>query len=432
MNEEWVRKYKEEVTDRLDLSAHLSDESLQEYIEETIFADVGHSRFTVSEIQRIVRRVYYSFRGLDAIQPLMDDPLVTEIMVNGHDDIFIERGGELSKYDGKFESREKLEDIIQTIVGKVNRMVNESSPIVDARLQDGSRVNVVLPPIALSGPTMTIRKFPEKPLLMSDLIQLGAIPEDAGNLLEKLVKAKYNVFIGGGTGSGKTTFLNALSHFVPEQERVITIEDSAELQLVGIPNLVRLETRNANTEGKGEISIRDLIRASLRMRPNRIIVGEVRGAEALDMLQALNTGHEGGISTGHANSPRDMLSRLEAMVLSGAALPLGVVRQQIASAIEIMVHLARMRDRTRKVVEICELVGLGDDGYSINPLYRWRTRGRADSGEEMGFAGDVVGKLAYTGNRLNRTDKWRLAGLEEAQFDETVGQRNPQAEGGDH
>ncbi|MCC2687138.1 MAG: type secretion system protein, partial [Paenibacillaceae bacterium] len=223
-----MRKYKEEVTDRLDLSAHLSDESLLEYIEETIFADVGHSRFTVSEIQRIVRRVYYSFRGLDAIQPLMDDPLVTEIMVNGHDDIFIERGGELSKYDGKFESREKLEDIIQTIVGKVNRMVNESSPIVDARLPDGSRVNVVLPPIALSGPTMTIRKFPEKPLLMSDLVQLGAIPEDAGNLLEKLVKAKYNVFIGGGTGSGKTTFLNALSHFVPEQERVITIEDSAE------------------------------------------------------------------------------------------------------------------------------------------------------------------------------------------------------------
>jgi pilus assembly protein CpaF len=425
MNEDWIRKYKQEVAGQLDLSVQLSDELLLEQIEDAIFADPGHVRLTAAEKQNIIRRIYYSYRGLDVIQPLMDDPQVSEIMINGHEDIFVEKRGEISKYEGQFESKEKLEDIIQSIVGKVNRMVNESSPIVDARLSDGSRVNVVLPPVALNGPTMTIRKFPEKPLLMGELIRLGAIPEDAGKLLEQLVKAKYNVFISGGTGSGKTTFLNALSHFIPMQERVITIEDSAELQLDGIPNLVRLETRNANTEGKGEITIRGLIRASLRMRPNRIIVGEVRGAEAIDMLQALNTGHEGGISTGHANSPRDMLSRLETMVLSGAVLPLGVVRQQITSAIEIMVHLARMRDRSRKVVEICELVGLGEDGYIINPLYQWQAEAnRSIEPHDGPIAGDEAdGKLVCTGNRLTRMDKWKMAGGGTKRIDEVVGAR---------
>lgn len=400
----FVHDLKQAVLQRLDLTSSVPDAVLMEHIEEAVFAHPSHSDFTASEKQRLVNRIFHSFRGLDILQPLIDDPSITEIMINSHDEIFIERGGEISAFEGQFESREKLEDIIQAVVGKVNRVVNESSPIVDARLQDGSRVNVVLPPIALKGPTMTIRKFPEKPLTMDDLIERGALTREAGQFLKHLVIAKYNIFIAGGTGSGKTTFLGALSGFIPPDERIITIEDSAELQIKTVPNLVRLETRNANTEGKGEISMRDLIRSSLRMRPNRIIVGEVRGAEALEMLQAMNTGHDGSLSTGHANSSRDMLSRLETMVLSGANLPVEVVRQQIGSAIDILIHLSRMRDRTRKVTEICEIAGVKSGEYVINPLFTFVEEGETPDGK-------VAGCLRATGNRLQRLEKWHRAGL---------------------
>lgn len=291
-----TRSLRERVRDRIDLSGAHSDESFIRVIEETVLGYAGERYVTAKEREDIVRAIYNSFRGLDALQPLIDDPAVTEVMINAYDEIFIEQDGRIERYAGKFETAEKLEDVIQTIVAKVNRVVNESTPIVDARLPDGSRVNVVLPPIALKGPAMTIRKFPASPLTMDDLIARGAIDKEAAAFLAKLVRAKYNLFIGGGTGSGKTTFLNALCAYVPADERIVTIEDSAELQIRGVPNWVRLETRNANTEGKGAISIRELIRASLRMRPNRIIVGEVRGAEAFDMLQAMNTGHDGSLS----------------------------------------------------------------------------------------------------------------------------------------
>ncbi|MBW7460514.1 CpaF family protein, partial [Paenibacillus sepulcri] len=300
----------------------------------TVFHWSREHPLTASEKVQLVRRLFHAFRGLDLLQPLMDDPTVTEIMINSHEEMFIERAGKLTRLPQSFESRERLEDLIQAVVAGVNRVVNESSPIVDARLKDGSRVHVVLPPVALKGPTMTIRKFPEQPLHMNDLIALGALTEEAAAMLRKLVAAKYNIFISGGTGSGKTTFLNALSQFIPADERIVTIEDSAELQIASIPNLVSLETRNANTEGKGEISMRELIKASLRMRPNRIIIGEVRGGESIDMLQAMNTGHDGSLSTGHSNSARDMMARLETMVLSGADLPITVIRQQIGSAID--------------------------------------------------------------------------------------------------
>lgn len=322
ITDEVVQQLREEIRDKLDLSSSTSDEVLFEQIEETVFHFSKTTFLSAQQKKGYVERIFNSFRGLDVLQPLIDDKSITEVMINSAQEIFIERNGEVLEANVRFENQQKLEDIIQTIVGKVNRVVNESSPIVDARLQDGSRVNVVLPPIALKGPTMTIRKFPEKPIMMEDLVAWGAISVEVARFLEKLVIAKYNIFIGGGTGSGKTTFLNALSNYIPSDERVITIEDSAELQICSVPNLVSLETRNANTEGKGEISIRDLIKSSLRMRPNRIVVGEVRGSEALDMLQAMNTGHDGSLSTGHANSTIDMLSRLETMVLSGANLPI--------------------------------------------------------------------------------------------------------------
>src|SRR5699024_10175563 len=316
---------------------------LLEHVEETVITYAREHAINSSMIKRIVDRMYNAFRGLGALQPLLDDPSITEVMVNNHEEIFIERNGQVTRTDVVFEKRQKLEDTIHTIVSKVNRVVNESSPIADARLEDGSRVNVVLPPIALKGPAMTIRKSPEKPLTIQDLIKFGALDEEVADFLQHLVEAKYNIFIGGGTGSGKTTFLNVLSNFIPKSERIVTIEDSAELQLKSIPNLISLETRNANTQGEGEITIRDLIRTSLRMRPSRVIVGEVRGAEALDMLQAMNTGHDGSLSTGHANSVKDMLSRIETMVLSGAELPIDVIRKQITSAIDIMIHLSRFR-----------------------------------------------------------------------------------------
>ncbi|MDO5407834.1 MAG: CpaF family protein [Eubacteriales bacterium] len=316
-------------------------------------------------------RLFDVFRRLDILQELVDDPQVTEIMVNGKDCIFVERDGRISRWDHGFEQVEQLEDMIQQIVSRINRTVNVSHPIADARLADGSRVHVVLPPVALDGPVVTIRKFPE-PITAGRLVELGSLTEETAAFLKRLVRAGYNLFISGGTGSGKTTFLNAMSGFIPETERVITIEDSAELQIRQIPNLVRLETRNANAEGEGAIEISDLIRAALRMRPDRIVVGEVRGRECLDMLQALNTGHAGSLSTGHGNSPRDMLSRLETMTLMAADLPLPAIRSQIASAIDILIHLGRLRDKSRRVLEIVEVGEYTDGEIHLNPLFRFR------------------------------------------------------------
>lgn len=344
-----VKKLISQLRDTLDFMHSTGDKELLEYVEEAVFAYSEENPLTSAQMKWLVERIYHAFRGLDVLQPLIDDKSITEIMINNHKEIFIEKAGEISRAGVQFDSNQKLEDIIQTIVSKVDRVVNEASPIVDARLKDGSRVNVVLPPIALNGPVMTIRKFPEKPLMIDDLIENKSISEDVSNFLRKLVAAKYNIFIGGGTGSGKTTFLNVLSNFIPKSERIITLEDSAELQIQNVPNLVSMEKRNANTEGKGEISIKDLIKTSLRMRPDRIIVGEVRGEEALDMLQAMNTGHDGSLSTGHANSTKDMLGRLETMVLGAANLPVEVIRKQISSAIDIMIHLSRLRDHSRKV-----------------------------------------------------------------------------------
>lgn len=393
---------RERVREQMEWDEELEDEQLQVRIEQVLFTLPEMKRLTSQEMHSIVMRVFHSFRGLDALQPLVDDPSVTEIMINGHQEIFIERDGRMEQLEMEFENREKLEDIIQAIVSQVNRVVNESSPIVDARLSDGSRVHVVLPPIALKGPTVTIRKFPTQPMTMDDLVRRGAVTAEASELLKTLIQAKYNIFISGGTGSGKTTFLNALSQYIPSSERVVTIEDAAELQIITVPNLVGLETRNANTEGKGAIPMRDLIRASLRMRPNRVVVGEVRGAEALDMLQAMNTGHDGSLSTGHANSARDMMSRLETMVLSGANLPLPVIRQQIASALDIIVHLARIRDGSRKVLEIAEVIGMEGGEIVLFPLYTFDEEGEVD--------GVVHGKLTCKGSLQERW-KLQMAGL---------------------
>ncbi|GGH77615.1 pilus assembly protein CpaF [Pullulanibacillus pueri] len=404
VSDQVVHELIERLRETLDFMHSTTNEELLEYVEGTVFEYAKEQPVTSSEIKELVDRIYHALRGLDVLQPLIDDPTITEIMVNHHEEIFIERHGETVQVPVRFESQQKLEDIIQAIVSKVNRVVNESSPIVDARLQDGSRVNVVLPPISLKGPTMTIRKFPDKPLTVENLIQFQSISEEAADFLKQLVIAKYNIFIGGGTGSGKTTFLNVLSNFIPKHERIITIEDSAELQLRSVPNLVSMETRNANTEGRGEVTIRELIKTSLRMRPDRIIVGEVRGAETLDMLQAMNTGHDGSLSTGHANSVEDMLSRLETMVLSGAQLPVEVIRKQMSSALDIMVHLMRMRDYSRKVIAISEVLSVRDGDIELNPLFEFVEEGEGPDGQ-------VLGSLQRTGNPLKNTFKLKMAGL---------------------
>lgn len=381
-----------------------SDEEIRELITDVVFEKSKDIYLSVTDKKTLVDTVFNSLRRLDVLQPLVDDKTITEIMINGPDNIFVEKDGKVIKLNSRFESKEKLEDVIQSIVGKVNRTVNESTPIVDARLQDGSRVNVVLQPIALNGPILTIRKFPDTPMTVEQLIKYGSITEEVADLLERMVKAKYNIFVSGGTGSGKTTFLNALSNFIPNDERIITIEDSAELQIVTVDNLISLETRNANTEGKGEISIRDLIKSSLRMRPERIVVGEVRGGEALDMLQAMNTGHDGSMSTGHANSCQDMLSRLETMVLSGANLPLEAIRQQIASAIDIIIHLSRLRDKSRKTLEISEVVGYKDGKIQLNSLYVFEEEGEDENKK-------ILGKLKRTDNEMIHKSKFRMAGI---------------------
>ena len=381
----------------------LEDEELQEMIDAAVAGEAERSYLPLKSRLRLKKELFDSFRRLDILQELVDDPDITEIMVNGKDHIFIEKKGRLSRWDKAFDSAEQLEDLIQQIVSRVNRTVNLSSPIADARLEDGSRVHVVLAPVAVDGPVLTIRKFPE-PVTMDKLIRLGSISREAAVCLRTAVRAGYNIFVSGGTGSGKTTFLNALSEFIPEDERVITIEDSAELQIRHVPNLVRLETRVENRDGSREISMRDLIRASLRMRPDRILVGEVRGAEALEMLQAMNTGHDGSISTGHGNSPRDMVTRLETMVLMAADLPLAAVRNQIASALELMVHLGRMRDKSRKVLEIAEVIGCENGEVRLEPLFTFREKQARDRQW-------VEGSLEKVGELRNR-EKLRAGGFE--------------------
>lgn len=405
-NESLLNEIKRIVSDNIDLKRDISDVDLRDLITNIVFEKSKQSYINLVDKQQLIDTVFNSMRRLDILQPIIEDKSVTEIMINGPDSIFIEREGKVYPLDAKFESTEKLEDVIQSIVSKVNRTVNESSPIVDARLDDGSRVNVVLPPIALNGPIMTIRKFPEEPMTVEQLIGYGSITKEVSIVLEKMVRAKYNIFICGGTGSGKTTFLNALSNFIPKEERIVTIEDSAELQIKGIENIVRLETRNSNTEGRGEISIRDLIKTSLRMRPERIIVGEVRGPEALDMLQAMNTGHDGSLSTGHANSTKDMLARLETMVLSGATLPLEAIRQQIVSAIDVIIHLSRLRDRSRRTLEISEVICYREGQIELNPLYVFEEEGELEDKK-------VLGSLKRTENKMINTLKFKMAGLHE-------------------
>lgn len=396
-----IRQY---VTENLPLSK-LTDEELEARVEEILDQRLQNQYVSIEQRVLIVQKVYSSIRGFGLLDTIISDDNITEVMINGPENVFIEKNGKLQKMDQQFESERRLEDVIQRIVGLAGREVNQASPIVDTRLPDGSRVNVVLPPIALCGPTITIRKFSKDPMTIEKLIAYGSITRDIADKLEMLVKAKYNIFICGGTGSGKTTFLNALSNYIPKDERVITIEDSAELQIVGVENLVRLETRNANATGAGEITIRDLIKSSLRMRPERIVVGEVRGGEALDMLQAMNTGHDGSLSTGHANSTNDMLSRLETMVLQGAAgLPLEAIRQQIASAVDIIIHLSRLRDHSRKTMEITEVLGYENGEIQLNPLYVFEE-------DENSTLEKVSGSLNRTENKMVNSFKLQLAGI---------------------
>ncbi len=401
---EMVDDIRQEITQGLDRSRNISDEEVMGLVTEAVFCKCKKVYLDIAEKRELADMVFNSMRRLDILQPVIDDKSITEIMINGPDKLFIERAGRISRLEIGFENSEKLEDVIQTIVSRTNRTVNEASPIVDMSMPDGSRVNVVLKPVALNGPIMTIRKFPDKPMTMEQLVGAGTLSVEASEDLSCLVQARYNIFICGGTGSGKTTFLNALCGNIPSDERLITIEDSAELQINSVDNLVRLETRNANSEGRGRITIRELIKTSLRMRPERIIVGEVRGEEALDMLQAMNTGHDGSLSTGHANSAADMLKRLETMVLSAAPLPLEAVRQQIASAIDIVIHLARLRDKSRRILEICEITGCYDGQICLNPLYIF---------EETGIMveGNVQGSLRRTGNQLLNTGKLKMAGI---------------------
>jgi len=360
------------VLERLDMTKDVEDEELTELIYKILEEYEEKGYLPLKEKIKIGRELFNGFRKLNILQELVEDEEITEIMINGVSNIFVEKKGQVFQSDKKFISRIKLEDVIQQIVSESNRIVNEASPIVDARLKDGSRVNVVLPPAALNGPIVTIRKFPAEAIQMTQLLQWNSINAKAAVFLEQLVKAKYNIFISGGTGSGKTTFLNALSEYIPKDERIITIEDNAELQIQGIANLVQLEARSANTEGSGEITIRQLIRTALRMRPDRIILGEVRGDEAIDMLQAMNTGHDGSLSTGHANSSRDMLSRLETMVLMGMEIPLEAVRRQIASGVDIIVHLGRMRDKSRRVLEIAEVLGCEKGEIVLQSLFEFQ------------------------------------------------------------
>ena len=413
-----IGQLKSEMQDHADLT-NLSNDQLKEHITKSLEDKVEQARanhpemylelssMNYKEKRTVIVSVFESIRGLGVLWGILADSEVTEVMINGYKDIFIEKNGKLFKIDSQFESRRELEIIITKFVSKAGRAVNESEPIVDFRLEDGSRVNVVMLPVALNGPIVTIRRFPKEAMTVEKLIAYGSITQEVADILKLLVVAKYNIFVSGGTGSGKTTFLNALSNFIPKDERIITIEDSAELQIKNIDNLVRLETRNAGADGKGAITIRDLIKSALRMRPERIVVGEVRGAEALDMLQAMNTGHDGSLSTGHANSTFDILSRLETMVLQGAdGLPLEAIRQQIASAVDIIVHLSRLRDKSRKTMEIVEVVGYDGKNRSItlNSLYEFRE-------SEISTKKKVIGQLVRTSNPMSNKQKLEVAGI---------------------
>ena len=392
----------ERVLERMDLNREWEDEEVADLIHEVLKEAAEEEYLSLEEQIRLSRRLFYSFRKLDVLQELLEDETVTEIMINGVKDVFVERNGQLYRSDKHFMSEEKLEDVIQQVVAGTNRYVNELSPIVDARLEDGSRVNVVLKPVALNGPIMTIRKFPKETVTMEQLIGWGSVSEEAAAFLQMLVKAKYNIFVSGGTGSGKTTFLNALSDYIPKDERIITIEDNAELQIQGVPNLVRLEARNANLEGEGAVTIRDLIKSALRMRPDRIIVGEVRGEETVDMISsAMLNGHSGSMSTGHANNPLDMLNRLETMMMMGIELPLPAIQRQVASALDIVIHLGRLRDKSRKVLEITEVLGYRDGVIQTQTLYEYQEEGTKD--------GKIKGTLMKVGELTHR-DKLLAAG----------------------
>lgn len=381
----------------------LTEDELKVIILNCIETHRDFCRFGAKQKRYLMQRTYDSINGLDLLQELLRDDEITEIMINGKDHIFIEKKGKIIKCKERFSTQQRLEQIIQKIVSDINRRVNETHPIVDARLEDGSRVHIVLPPVSLCGPIVTIRRFSKNRIHMNDLIANGSITREAAMILELLVKAKYNIFISGGTGSGKTTLLNVLTDAIPRDERIITIEDSAELQIVGVENLVRLESRQANAEGENEVSMRDLIRAALRMRPDRLIVGEVRGEEAIDMLQAMNTGHDGSLSTGHGNSPLDMLRRIETMVVLGVDLPLDAIRGQIASGIDILVHIGRMRDKSRKVLEIIEIENYAEGSFYLNPLFLFEE----SSTEER----KVCGQLKYTGNSIVNRKKLEMFGL---------------------
>lgn len=394
------QQIKQQVVSRVDLSRDLDDEEILALIREEIVNASKTNVISVPQRIKIQRDIFNSLRQLDVLQDLLEEDDITEIMINGAKNIFVERNGQIEKTNVKFSSEDKLSDVIQQIVAENNKIVNESTPIVDTRLPDGSRVNIILPPIAVDHCIIAIRRFPKDPIDIEKLIKLGSVSRELVDFLEKVVKAKYNIFISGGTGSGKTTLLNALSGLIPKDERVITIEDSAELQIKGIENLVRLEARSANLEGKLEVSIRELVRAALRQRPDRIVVGECRGGEALEVLQACNTGHDGSLSTGHANSARDMLSRLETMVLmAGIELPIAAIRQQIASGIDILVHVGRLRDKSRKLLEISEILGVENGEIVLSEIYKYEANGKG-------------GVLRWEKkNELKNTGKLEMAGL---------------------
>ena len=390
-----IQSIRRKIMEDLEFGEELSDVQMQELISRHLLGKEELQNLSLQERKQIGKDIFYSLRRLDVLQELLEDDKVTEIMVNGPSHIFVEKEGKIAKLSLEFESREKLLQVIQQIAADCNRTINESSPIVDARLSNGSRVNAVLYPIALNGPVLTIRRFSNKPMTMERLQQLGAVSKEAIEFLKKAVKARYNILVSGGTGSGKTTFLNALSQYIPKDERVITIEDSAELQLWGVKNLVRLETRNANMEGGKVFTIRDLIKTSLRMRPDRIVVGEVRGEEALDMIgSAMNCGHDGSMSTAHANSAEDMLTRLETMILMGVELPVSAIRRQIASGIDLIVHLGRLRDKSRKVLEITEVIGVQQEQIILNPIFQFQETG-------INHQERVIGELKKTGELIH-------------------------------
>lgn len=392
----------QKVVAQLDMSADISDEKLQAVIDRTLIEEGRRSRLSLEQRFTYRRTLFNALRRLDVLSEIMEDEGITEIMVNGKEHIFIEKGGRLSRYQGSFSSEQRIFDIIQQIVAQVNRRVNEASPMVDARLKDGTRVNIVLPPVSVEGPVITIRRFPKIRLMMENLVIGGSISAEAAAFLKVLVRSGYNIFVSGGTGSGKTTFLGALSEFIPVEERVITIEDSAELCLPHLENLVRLEARPPNAEGEYEVTIRDLLRNALRMRPSRIVIGEIRGSEALEMLNACNTGHDGSLSTGHGNSPADMISRIETMVLMGMELPIPAIRAQIVSALDIIIHLGRLRDKSRRVLSIEEVVGMEEGKVKLQPIFTFQEKGEAN--------GIVQGELVFTGSTLTHTGKLLAAG----------------------